>query len=493
MGVGRASSLLGAVALLLGSAPTFAASPLGLEDAIRRAIDENPVVRAARAGLEGAAAEARAARGARVPTLSLSSQAGHSESLAASADTIAPQEQQRIEATAALSLRSDVGTEIEVSASTGIDWRSTNLDPSRSVVFNLGPLYSSQLGVEVRQPLLRGAGEDAALGAQHEAEARALAAQRALEDTVSQLAVDVSSAHRELWYAQQSLRIAAESTSVAKTQYQQSKLRFEDLGSVPRTEVLRYASELASTRRAYETARESALRAALDLGQLLGLEPTGAAALVAATSTLAPAAPASLHALTAKALERSGSLLELRANLHAASIRLRAAEDAAQTRVDVLGQAQTSVLFDSDTIRDLDLPLDRPALSALIGLEVELPLGASQLDGAVDVALADKSAASAALRAAEQQIVNRVATQRAALIAARTRIALTESEALSAADLAEAERQKLRLGTGTALEVLQAQQTERDARLLHLRAQVDYALAVVQLAHDTGTLVGGPQ
>ncbi len=477
---------------LLGLTPHLAyAAPLTLNEAVQRAFANSPALRAVRAQLDGAEASARAARGARVPTLSLSGQGGHSESLAASAEGITTQQQQQIAAAAQLSVLTDVGTAVGVGVSSGVDWRATNLDPSQSRIFELGPLYSSALTLDVRQPLLRGAGTDGALGAIEEAETRALASRRALQDTISQLALDVGVAHRELWYAQQALRIAEDAVTLAQEQAQQSELRFTQLGSVPRTEVLRFQSERASARRARASAAAEAEGRALQLGRLLNLEPAVARALVAQTSTQTPAAPTALVELEAAALKGSSRLLQLRADVSAAAVQLRTAANAAELRVDLFAQAQASLLYDSGSLRDLDLPQDRPALSGLVGLEVELPIGASQQQGERDVARAAHQAALATYEMTAREIISRVATQRAALIAAAQRIELAQAEAQAAEQLAQAEREKVYLGTGTAFEVLQAQQVQRDTRLLYLRAQVDYAEAKAQLAHDTGALIPG--
>lgn len=479
-----------ATVTLLGLTPIQShAAALTLDDAVKLALATSPTVRAAQAQLDGAEASTRAARGARVPTLSLSGQGGHNEGLAASADAITTQQQQQIAAQAQVSVLTDVGTSVGVGVSSGVSWRATNLDPSQSRIFELGPLYSSALTLDVRQPLLRGAGTEGALGAIEEAETRALAARRALQDTISQLALDVGSAHRELWYSQQALRIADEAVALAQEQAEQSELRFSELGSVSRTEVLRFNSERASARRARASAVAEAARRALDLGRLLNIEPAPAQALVAETSTRTPSAPNTLSRLEAAALTRSSRLLQRRADVSAAAVRLRTAANAAKVKVDLFAQAQASLLYDTDSLRAFDLPQDRPALSALIGLEVELPIGTSQQAGARDAARAAHQVALATYDVTAREIVSRVATQRAALVAATERITLAHEEALAAGELAEAERQKVLLGTGTAFEVLQAQQAQRDSRLLFLRAQLDYAGAEAQLAHDTGALL----
>jgi outer membrane protein TolC len=200
--------------------------------------------------------------------------------------------------------------------------------------------------------------------------------------------------------------------------------------------------------------------------------------------------PASTSVLTQAARESSSELLALEADVLAATERERTAADTDQARVDLVGSFAAGVLFDDESIATFQLPGDRPALSGSLGLEVELPLGTSQVEAEHDLASAQQDAALARYEDREQEIAGRVASLRATLIATAERIErATEGERV-ATELAEAEREGLRLGTGTTLEVLEAQQSERDAKLERHRAQADYASAEAELAHLTGALVG---
>ncbi|MGD8858779.1 MAG: TolC family protein, partial [Myxococcales bacterium] len=142
-----------------------------------------------------------------------------------------------------------------------------------------------------------------------------------------------------------------------------------------------------------------------------------------------------------------------------------------------------------DDLPGLDLPGDRPAYSALVGLELELPVGASQLEAEHAAARARLQAARARYQDRAQAIEAQVASLRASLETGRERVALAQEMTAAAAELAEAERRRLQLGTATSIDVVQAQQADREAELRALRARVDQVQASLQLDHLIGALL----
>ena len=187
--------LVGALALSSVLTGPAAAQSLAAEEVVARALGASPTIRAARADLDSAAAGVRAADGARVPTLTLNGEGRHTESLNVAANGVASSQQNQLSAGAAATIQTDLGTSITVGLSTSVRWFSTNLDPTRTDLFTIGPIYTGALTLDARQPLLRGAGTDATLGPRREADARRLAADRSLAETTSALARDALLAH----------------------------------------------------------------------------------------------------------------------------------------------------------------------------------------------------------------------------------------------------------------------------------------------------------
>lgn len=484
----RTRALLAALALLLWPAASRAQT-LTADEAVARALGASPTVRAARADLDGAAASVRAADGARVPVLTVTGEGRHTEAFNVAANGVASSSQDQVSLGAAATVQTDLGTSITVGVDSSVRWFSTNLDPTRTDLFRIGPIYAGVLSVDVRQPLLRGAGTDATLGPRREAEARRLAAERAVDEAVSQLARDVVLAHWELWYAQEALAIASEALTLAVRQHEEASARHRELGTVAATEVLRLEAERARARRNQAEAVAELESRAVALGQLIGITGASASSLRAEAAPVEASAPASLEILHRSARDRSSQLLALEAQLAAAEVRVAQTGNADQPRVDLTAGLQSAVLFDPDTLSALTLPGDRPAISAVVGLEVELPLGVSQQSGAHAQARAEREAAQARYDEARLALEGETAALRTTLVTAASRISLSAEAAAMAERLAEAERERLRLGTGTAFEVLDAQQAAREAALELRRARADYAEASARLAHLVGALL----
>src|SRR5690606_31324937 len=100
----------------------------------------------------------------------------------------------------------------------------------------------------------------------------------------------------------------------------------------------------------------------------------------------------------------------------------------------------------------------------------------------IDAAEARYEARVAALEAQAAAVIRQLETQ-------AQRTALAQRSAEIAAQLAEAERQRLALGDSTPMELLAAQQTERESALRHLRSLVDHASASLLVDHLSGALL----
>lgn len=484
----RIASVVLVVAISL-VAPLASAQPLSEHDAIVRALRTSPRLRAALADRDAASAQVRAADGARLPVLVLGASGYHTETFAGASNGVARNMQDGGSVDGAVRFSTDLGTTIELGIRSAIGWRSVNRDPSTTTLFTIGPNYSGEVTLGLRQPLLRGAGDDATLAPRRQAEAARLAAEQQVAQSASQLVLDVLVAHRELWYAEEAHRVTEESLAATRRQHEESRLRFEELGTIPRTEMLRYASERASVEQSVARAQAEVESRAIELGRLLGLSPAESLALRAGIADVDPAPPATLELLAEAASQRSPELLALEADLQAAAERERAARDADQPRLDLTSDLAVGALFNDTTIGPFQLPGDRPAFSAMVGVEFELPLGQSQQSAERQIAASQHDSARARYEERAQAIVAETAQRRTEIIAAARRVELAEDAAALARELAEAERQKVALGTATALEVVQAQQAEREAVLAGLRARADYAAAEARLAHVTGVLI----
>ncbi|HTN91595.1 MAG TPA: TolC family protein, partial [Sorangium sp.] len=182
-------------------------------------------------------------------------------------------------------------------------------------------------------------------------------------------------------------------------------------------------------------------------------------------------------------------LAALRADLDATRARVGAAEDADQVRLDVFATASVGTLWENDALAGLALPGGRPAFSVLGGLDVELPFGGGRASADAARSRTQLAAAEARYQARAEAIAAEISALRVSLEAAADQVALAAETARTAGELAEAERQRLQLGIATSSDVVQAEQTLREAELRRLRAAVTELTSRFQLEHATGALL----
>jgi outer membrane protein TolC len=471
-------------------AASASAQTLTPEQAVERALRQNPDLRAAVVDVRSADAAARAADDSRTPVLVLSADGQYQENFSSTTAGIARNSNQGFGLGAGLLYTTDLGTELSVDLGTSTLWRNVNRDPTSPTALTIGPTFSSELTIGARQPLLRGAGTDAMLSASRAAHANRSAVELTRDAEASGLVADVLVAYWELWYASRSLEVQERALEISERQLADARARQTTLGTLARTDVLRFESEAASIRGSIASAESTRATAAIELGRLLGMRPEAAMALVVQTDAPEVSEPDALRELTARARSRSTDLLALDARLEAARHRVSGAAREDMVRLDVTATLGLSTLWlEDDALTGLQLPDDRPAVFGLVGLELELPLGSNRASAEYDGALADLEAAEIRRDSRAQSIEAEVASYRTRMVTARRRAELAAEAARIAGELATAEEQRLTLGTGTTADVVLAQQAARQKELEHLRALVDLASAELRLQHATGDLV----
>lgn len=475
--------------LLLGWAAPARAQDVGERDVIARVLERNPSYRASLADRRAIRSALRGAEGDRTATFTASATGGYTERITNTAAGVAGTTEERIAFATGLAYTTSWGLGVTFDIEGGVGWRAVNRDPSTTMIFQIGPSYDTTATLGLRQPLLRGAGEDAVMGPVREAEANRRSADATAENELSQLLSDALSAHWELWYASRAFEVQEQALALGTRQVRDAELRAGELGTIARTEVLRLASDLAQVRRTHASAETTVATSAITVGRLLGYGSDETSALRALRELPLLEDPPSLASLVEGARQRSPELVALDADVEAARVALATARDAAEVRLDLTGELAAGVLFTNTTIDTFQLPNGRPAIIATVGLELEVPLGPSGASGDADVADAQLEAAQARLEVRAREIEAEIATLRAELLRGLRDVTLAEEAANAAHELAEAERQSFELGLSEAFTVVEAQQNERTAALSHLRAVADYATAAIELMHRTGNLL----
>jgi len=475
--------------MLASAAATAHAQALTPQAAIERAFEANPDARVARLSVDQARTQLEAAQGARVPVFVAGTSAGYSERFAATGAGIATNNARTLTGSAGVRYTTDWGTAVSVDVATNTQWQQTNITAATNQSVTIGPNYAATANMTVRQPLLRGAGEDGQLGAITTAAVTLSQAERTREASAGQLMRDVLIAYWELWYAERALNLRRDALALVDQQLAETTIRVETLGTAARTDLYRFATERASILETLASAEATRRTRAYELGRLLGIEPTAAAALELMDSGPVVATPIDVAAAIDLGLSQAAELGALTQAVEAATTRTESARDAAMTRLDVVTTLGAGGLWADDTLGGLRLPGARPALIGTVALELELPLGSNQADGNLAVALAARSQAQAQLESRKNQLRVDVASSHETLTSALARGALTQDSVNNARAVMEGEQQRLSLGTATSSDVIIAQQTHREAELRRLRALVDAAVASARLRQATGQLL----
>ncbi|HTV25343.1 MAG TPA: TolC family protein, partial [Polyangiaceae bacterium] len=472
------------------------AETLSAEQAVSRAAQNNPSLRAALLDARSAQYAAAAERGARDPNLVASVQAEHSESITrpglsglATADAASRSVANSVTANAAVTYTTDIGTDLELGTRTGTNWNSTTWSGTGTLPNNLdiGPQYTAQAYLTARQPLLRGAGSDAQLAQLHQAEAGARGAESRRVDTASQTALDVLSAYWELWYADRAVQVQEQALTVAQRLVSDAKVRATTLGTGSAVDVLQFTTQAASIADALSQARADRSGRAYELGRILGMSTGDSASLDAAGDPPEWGPVPAIDQLTSAVTNDSPALAALRAQIESAQVRVRSARNADKPRLDVFATGNVGTLWDDGS--NFSLTGGRPTFGVLGGIELELPLGSGRYGADAAAAQADLEAAQARYQAEVDAAKARVSSLAVNAGAAAEQVELTTQTATAASQLAEAERQRLQLGTTTSRDVVSAEQTSREAELRRLRAVVSEASSRFELEHTAGKLL----
>ncbi len=464
-----------------------AASAEGLtaEEALARAAAKNPTLKAAILDTEAAAQGVEAEEGARDPIFSASVTGSYTESSSSGSTGAAGLPNTKALATkAALRYTTDIGTSLELGTSADASWMTSQAANLRNE-----PSYSALAYVSARQPLLRGAGTDSQLSARDQAVASANAAELTQQSTASDTARAVLAAYWELWYAEQALGVQKAALVTATKQLEDARTRQSELGTASKADVLQFESSLASIEVSLAQAETQRTTRALELGRLLGMEPGTAHGLEAESELPSFGRVASVSTLAARAEEQSPELAALRASLEATRVRVAAAEDADQARLDLFVTGSAGMLWADQADAGIGLSGGRPAFSVTGGIELELPIGGGRYSGDAARARTQLSAAETRYQERELAVATQVGTLQETARVAESQVALAKESARIAAELAEAERQRLILGTTTSADVVRAEQTSREAELRSLRARVDAIKTNYELEHVTGSLL----
>src|SRR5262245_26730601 len=496
------------LAWLLVPAAVLATTPgtdvrLTLEQAVSLALSRNEVLLIERESVAAANAGVTAADGAYDPVLEVnggwakSIEPVNSSFSGAPAGRLAPKNEIS-EGNAAVRQLLPTGGRLSVRA------RGTR-GTSDGALVPLSPAYGTQVGVELRQPLLRDRSMDAArLGvrqatADHDGSRAAL--RRATQETVA--AVEL--AYWRLIAARQAVGVREESVALAATQLVETEARVTT-GAAPRTELAQPRAEQERRRGELFAAHEEVARAdhALKLLILGGADDAmWATPIEPVEETDTEWAGIDTVAALQQALASRPELKIAEAALRRRRAETAFTKDGVRPSLDAIASYDRYGLAGSlNPASSLRIPAPGGDLgnsfetlgdgnfnAARVGLELSLPITNRSARGDAAAALHVQRQAEVDLARVRKTIRAQVLDAAAALETTRQRIEAARSGREAAEIQLAAERDRYATGRSTNFLVLTRQNELSRARLEEISARTDYRNAHTEMSRANGSLL----
>jgi outer membrane protein TolC len=334
------------------------------------------------------------------------------------------------------------------------------------------------------QPLLRGAGFEAATVNERLAELSAADARRGFTQSLSDLVFETVSAYFALEQAGRTVDLAREANSrLARMRSVNEALLAA--GRVARTALLQNevdeaqgAFSLAQAEQAELVARRTLLRLINRDGQ--DTDSTGVLLSDSFASHADGAVPSEAQAI-AIALAQRSDVRSAQTALASARLAQVSARDALRDQLDVYAK--------TDRQRGSSAIGATQQNSTAVGVTFSMVLDKSTQRAAVDSAQTAVTKAELALAEAERNVVSQTKDAIKAIAFAQTQYRLAQRTADLAARRLDDEVEKARVGRSSATDLTQAQDSLRDARSQEVQARYAIFVARLDLQRATGTVL----
>ncbi len=483
---------------------------LGLEEALRLALEHNEGILIQREALVAADAGLTGAEGAYDPLLTVDagwrqqSPPVNSSFSGAPAGELSPTTE-TTETGVALEQLLPTGATVLVRA-------TANRVETDGLFGLLSPAYGTQAGVELRQPLLRNRAIDPARFRIRVAATDRAGASAQLERELSDTVAAVEQAYWTLVAAGREVGVREEAMRLAEEQLSETQVRIET-GAAPELEIAQPRAELERRRGELLAGREAATRAENTLKRLILSDDDPAPwsdHLVPDQGSAPLVTPVDVAAAMERALASRPELALFEAVVARRQVESLLARDAIRPSLDaVLSYDRFGLAGDrndavattpgvpSEVPRELEGSLDQ-SLELLrdgdfddtrLTLVFSLPLGNREARAGATVAKSAERQAEADLSRLRKAIRAEVLDAAAALDTAGQRIEAARAAREAAEVQLVSERDRYGAGLSTNFLVLTRQNDLSRARLDEIAAQTDYRRAETELARVSGTLL----
>lgn len=483
---------------------------LSLSAAIESALKKNEGLLVARESVVAADEAARGARGPYDPLLTVdgtwerATPPVNSAFSGAPAGELAPTTK-TVSSNASVTQLLPTGGEVAVRASAG----RISTDGAFSL---LSPSYETSLGVEFRQPLLRGLKSDGArLGIRVAAADRTLAG-ASLRREVTETVAAVERAYWALVEAREAVGVREEAVRLAEEQLSQTKIRIEQ-GASPETEEAQPRAELQRRKGDLFAGHEDLSRAENALKLLIlsdGDAPTWARPIVPTDSPEVQKVDVDLVAEMDRALASRPELEEAEATRQRRRAESEFAKSDARPGLDAVVSYDRYGLAGSLNPNGSSLSGTPPQVSdrllgslgrsyrvladgdfdnARVGVVFSLPIGNRAARAAARSAESAERQSDAELARARKSVRAEVLDAAASVRTAYERFEAAVAQREAAEVQLSAERDRYSAGLSTNFLVLTRQNDLARARLDEITARTDYRVARTELSRATGSLL----
>jgi outer membrane protein len=457
---------------------------LGLGEAVRLTLENDPNIALVEARLAGARGALLGAAGQFDPVLTSRVDQVTSNTPRSETDS---DEERRL--TSSLGVARQFRTGLSVTPSLGIS--QVDVPGGGATALNVGTLAFT-----FRQPLLQGRGRSVVAAGELSAGREVAASALDVEQTTAERILSVVF---QYWTARAralDLAILQESEESSRTLLDTTR-RLVEADETPAAELVQLEANLAAKESSRIGGERALFAARQDLGREIGLEPTRIAALPLPADDF-PAVrpgevppPSDAGRFIEAALRRRADLRAARERRTGVEILLRAADDATKPRLDLLFVPTWSGLVEGEGAGDYFAALGRnvPGAGASLGFILSWPTLNRTARGA--------QAETEAFRRQTQLLIDLLsrtvgADIPSALDAVRSS-SLQVEKATSAVGLFERavvnEEKKLRAGTSTLLDLINQRDRLTSARQVEVSAKLALAQALARLRFETGTLL----
>jgi outer membrane protein TolC len=401
-------------------------------------------------------------------------------------DSVSASTARSVEVGAALRRTFPLGTSTELRVS------GEAFDQDTSTFSSGGTGYGISARASVIQPLLRGAGTRVGELDLRASRLERVTAERTLRRVTSEVVRDVLLRYWELWYAEAAIEIERAALELARQQENEASVKVQQ-GALALADSFAFSTRVAELEESVVTAENTRTQRALDLSVLLADPGTRAvdAALWSAASELPEPGPlATRHTIEAALKTNSVELGELENDLRVAAVRAEVAGESSRSRFDLEGYLENQGLGERVTSA-ARRAFGSDFIAVHVGVVAEVPLDGTRFQ-------AERTSALLAVRIAEQNLraarVRLEAEASAAVeneAASLRRLTLARKTLEVAEKAYAAESARFELGQTIPIQVRQAEDELRRARLRVTRARVDVIMEQVLLTHLEGKLVEG--